>query len=146
MKNAIISEAFETDMANIITLLNGANLPTADVLPGNQKFWVMRQSGTITGCVALEEYGEYGLFRSFAIREDLRNKGLGTMLYKKSIEHIKLSGIKVLYLLTTKADKYFGRTGWETISRADVPELIKSSGEFSSICPQSAVCMRLKID
>jgi amino-acid N-acetyltransferase len=51
-------------------------------------------------------------------------------------------GIEEFYLLTTTADKFFARNGFEVIDRNKVPSSIAGTNEFDSICPATAVCMR----
>ena len=44
--------------------------------------------------------------------------------------------------LTTTAEGYFARHGFGAIDRATVPPAIRSSAEFSTLCPTTAVVMR----
>lgn len=46
------------------------------------------------------------------------------------------------YLLTTTAERYFPKFGFERIERHDVPASVQASTEFRSACPASAVVMR----
>lgn len=50
-----------------------------------------------------------------------------------------------VYLLTTTADRYFPRFGFERIARADVPASVQTSIEFTSACPTSATVMRKQL-
>jgi amino-acid N-acetyltransferase len=45
-------------------------------------------------------------------------------------------------LLTTTAERYFPRFGFERVDRKDVPESVRASVEFTSACPSSAIVMR----
>ena len=47
-----------------------------------------------------------------------------------------------LYLLTTTAEQFFPKFGFERIARADVPATVQASVEFTSACPTSATVMR----
>jgi amino-acid N-acetyltransferase len=49
--------------------------------------------------------------------------------------------VRHLYLLTTTADLFFARTGYQVIPRESAPAPIQETAEFQSICPASAVCM-----
>ena len=51
-----------------------------------------------------------------------------------------------MYLLTTTAEDYFPRFGFEVIDRSEADERLKESAEFRGACPDSAVCMRLSLD
>ena len=46
-----------------------------------------------------------------------------------------------MFLLTTTAESYFGKRGYSTTSREAVPEAIRNTKEFASVCPSSAVVM-----
>ena len=48
---------------------------------------------------------------------------------------------KRFYLLTTTAEAFFARRGFERIARQAVPAAIASTKEFNSLCPSSAICM-----
>ena len=61
------------------------------------------------------------------------------------LERAKIGGVREVYLLTTTAEKYFPRYGFEVIERAAVPAEVHESSEFASVCPASAVAMRLKL-
>jgi amino-acid N-acetyltransferase len=50
--------------------------------------------------------------------------------------------VPAIYLLTTTAERYFPRFGFERIERADVPPTVQTSIEFTSACPASATVMR----
>ena len=49
---------------------------------------------------------------------------------------------RAVFLLTTTADRFFPRFGFERITREDVPESVRQSIEFESACPASAIVMR----
>jgi amino-acid N-acetyltransferase len=46
-----------------------------------------------------------------------------------------------LVLLTQTAQSFFERLGYGVIDRALSPEAVRTSAEFRSLCPASAVCM-----
>ncbi len=86
-----------------------------------------------------------GLLRSLAVEGAYRGRGLGRALVLEMIGHAKDSGINQLYLLTLTADRFFGKEGFERISRECMPEAIQNTMEFTSICPVSSVCMKKEI-
>ena len=71
-----------------------------------------------------------------------RNKNCGEKILKYIEEYATNNGIKELYLLTEHASKYFKKQKFEEVSRDRVPIEIKSTKQFSSLCPASAVVMR----
>ena len=44
--------------------------------------------------------------------------------------------------LTTTAERFFPKFGFEGIARSDVPPSVQASIEFTSACPSSAMVMR----
>ena len=54
--------------------------------------------------------------------------------------------LPVLYLLTTTAEAYFPRFGFERIERDEVPAGVQASVEFTSVCPASATAMRKPLE
>ncbi len=53
-------------------------------------------------------------------------------------------GAQELVLLTTTADAWFPRFGFERMSRDAAPASLRASEEFRGACPASAVVMRLR--
>lgn len=131
----------DKDLPQIIRLVSENNLPVSDIVPGKQFFVVAEVSGRIIACAALEQYGENGLFRSLAVSLDHRNMKIGKDIVAKLMTFSKENNISQLYLLTTTADLYFKKAGWKVIDRTDVPDDIRATSEFSSICPSTAICM-----
>lgn len=130
------------ELPAIIQLLDECKLPHSDIMPGKQQFVIAEIDQKIIGCAGYEAYNQNGLFRSLAVKPLYR----GMMIAHTMIDNIftlaQEQGIKELFLLTTTADKLFGKLGWEIINRNDVPENIGSTTEFSSICPSVAICMK----
>lgn len=141
-----ISRAERTDICRIKPLLMKSELPVSDISLKLQEFWVAKADDELIGAVALERYNENGIFRSFVVNEEYRNKKIGRALHKIVIAEARRYNLKSLYLLTTTAEKYFLKSGWINIDRTLVPEGIVKSQEFASICPQSAVCMEYKLE
>ena len=54
-------------------------------------------------------------------------------------------GLDALYLLTTTAQDWFPRFGFERVDRSSTPPEIAGSDEFAELCPASAVVMRLDL-
>jgi amino-acid N-acetyltransferase len=50
-----------------------------------------------------------------------------------------------VYLLTTTAEGYAARGGFERIERGEVPPGILALPQFRALCPASAACMRLRL-
>ncbi|ASV30737.1 hypothetical protein CJ263_11200 [Maribacter cobaltidurans] len=126
---------------NIKELLKNNDLPYEDIIASKVQFITEKENGVLVGCIGVEKYNEEGLLRSFAVRDEYKNKGIGKRLLNQLIDQSKTDGLKRLHLLTTTADGYFDKNGFKTADRAVAPNEISSTKEFSEICPSSSVYM-----
>jgi len=131
------------DLAGVAALLATANLCHDDLTTQHlAHFLVLREDHELIGAVGLEAYGSNALLRSLIVSPDHRGNGLGIQLVDGIEAHAHEYGVTSLYLLTTTADRFFDRHGYERIKRSSVPKAIGDTTEFMSFCPESAVCMR----
>lgn len=142
MSDLRIEAATPGDRAPVLALLADAGLPAAGLEQHFANAIVARRDSAVVGSAALEIYGHGALLRSVAVAAAERGTGLGVRLTEETIARARARGVPALYLLTTTADRFFPRFGFTTITRDDVPESVKSSVEFRSACPASAVVMR----
>jgi amino-acid N-acetyltransferase len=140
-----IREATEDDLSQIKDLLEASQLPGSDIGLDKQLFLVALHNRVVIGTIALEVYGNSALLRSFAVDANFRSQQIGARLYREAVAQSKQKGIDHLFLLTTTADKYFDRLGWQRIGRDEVPEAIGASTEFASLCPLSSIVMKFDI-
>ena len=123
-------------------LLEQNNLPANDLSQMDlDHFYACAVSGELQGVIGLELCGSDGLLRSFSVSEKARGNGCGTALLSKLEQHSREIGIERLYLLTNTAEKYFQKKGFKSIPRERAPESIRSTKEFSSLCPSDATLM-----
>ena len=123
-------------------LLASALLPTADITPDHlENFFGAWSGSTLDGVVGMEPYGTVALLRSLAVASSRRGSGVGSSLLAQVEQYATESGIRSMFLLTTTAESYFGKRGYSVISRETVPDVIRNTKEFASICPGSAVLM-----
>jgi C_GCAxxG_C_C family probable redox protein len=142
MKNSIlIIPAREGDVNEIKALLKICSLPTEDVAYGKQSFWIVRDEKVITGVIGIEKYNSYGLLRSLAVEPSRRNQAIGKALLQHAITQAMAVDIETLFLLTTTAAIFFEKQGWVYSGSESVPDEVKQSEEFRSICPAGSVCM-----
>lgn len=106
---------------------------------------VARQNKDIVGCAALELYEDAALLRSVAVRGDARDRGLGRRLVHEMLDRARTAGIPYAYLLTLTAETWFPRFGFEVIDRLEAPESVRGTAEFTTLCPDTAVLMRLRL-
>lgn len=136
-----IRPAGEADRPEIEQLLEASGLPLAGVAEALDEFLVAREGGRLTGAIGLELYGSAALLRSAAVDPAARGRRVGAMLVDRLLAEAGGRGIRDLYLLTTTAERWFPRFGFEPISRSEVPEAIRNSVEFREACPASAIVM-----
>ena len=129
------------DISLIIDLLDRNSLPTSDIGNGNIEFIVAAIEEKIIGCVGLERFGYEALLRSFAVDKNFRNNKIGSNLLERLFLLSEQRNIKTLHLLTTAAEKYFFSKGFSISSREGAPPSIKSTLEFTSLCPASSAYM-----
>ncbi|MEJ2669275.1 MAG: arsenic resistance N-acetyltransferase ArsN2 [Gammaproteobacteria bacterium] len=123
-------------------LLVACDLPVADLRDdGDVCFFGFRQENELWGVIGVEVRGDYGLLRSLAISAAHRGKGLGQKLVIFSEEWATRSNLKALYLLTTTANDFFERLGYEELSRSEAPSAIIETQQFSGLCPDSSIFM-----
>jgi amino-acid N-acetyltransferase len=130
------------DYRTVRDLLSSAHLPTEDLdsAPGLH-FWVAEDEGHIVGAIGLESFGPAALLRSLIVAPSYRGHGLGSTLIATLEREARSHFAEVLVLLTETAEVFFRRHGFEVIEREYLPDEVKRSAEFQSLCPASAVCM-----
>ncbi len=139
-----LRNARKEDLSLIVELLKNGNLPYEDI-PSKLDCMFIVYSEKIVGIGGIEIYGKYGLLRSVVIKEEFRGKGYGMKLCMKLIEKARQRGVRELYLLTTTAERFFRKLGFNVAERERVPEVIQKTDEFSSLCPSTALCMMKRI-
>lgn len=138
--------ANESDFQTVVALLEKADLCHDDLMPAHMRhFVVVRDGDTIVGAVGLEIFGSDALLRSLVVAESQRGYGKGIQLVSEIETYGRSVGITKLYLLTLTADRFFDRHGYVRIERSNVPKAIAATKEFTSFCPDSAVCMQKQL-
>jgi amino-acid N-acetyltransferase len=137
-----VRTAEEKDLPAVLSLLGRADLPTAGVADAFSHFIVAESEGRLIGAVGLELYGGSALLRSAAVEESWRRSGVGRVLVDRALDMARQHRIEDVYLLTTTAEHYFPKFGFACVSRDAVAEGVRSSVEFQTACPASAVVMR----
>lgn len=104
-------------------------------------FVVYKERGLILGVVGLQIFGRIALLRSLAVNERYRNRGIASQMVAKIEEYGRSQQIEKLYLLTTSAEEFFAKRGYQRIDRKFAPPEIKATREFQNLCPDSSVCL-----
>lgn len=141
MNHIIIREAIKDDLKAIKSLLDNASLPVIDIKKHLLNFLVLEKSGKLIGTIGMEFYEDTALLRSLAIQKNYRNKGYGQEIYYALISKAKKMNVNSIYLLTETAEGFFSKEGFQKIAREQVPPSIKQTHEYSTLCPEGAICM-----
>ena len=137
-----IETAGPSDTEGVLRLLEQNHLPLDDLENHLATTLVARQEDRIVGSAALEIYPDGALLRSVAVAPQLQGHGLGHALTDAAIGLARRLQLPAIYLLTTTAERFFPKFGFERIQRADVPATVQTSIEFTSACPSTATVMR----
>jgi amino-acid N-acetyltransferase len=142
---AMIESATARDLPDIRSLLERLDLPLAGVDEHLPTMLVAREGEEILGTAALELYADGALLRSVAIEPRRQGKQLGHQLTDAALRLAAAHGAITVFLLTTTAERFFPRFGFEPITRDEVPASVRASVEFQSACPASAIVMRKQL-
>lgn len=130
------------DHEAIRCLLSEDDLPTQDLSDeAFEHFVVCLVNDAIAGVVGLELYESSALVRSLAVSEQYRSQGIAAKLLLRIEMRAQESGVTRLFALTTTAQRYFEGKGFVMIERSQVPEIVRTSAQFSELCPDSARCL-----
>ena len=141
----MIESATERDLPEIRGLLERLLVPLAGVDEHLQTMLVARDGEQIVGTAALELYSDGALLRSVAVEPCLQGRQLGHQLTDAALQLASNRGMTTVFLLTTTAERFFPRFGFEPIGREQVPPSVRESVEFQSACPASAIVMRKQL-
>jgi amino-acid N-acetyltransferase len=145
MSSIAIGPATPTDVPAILGLLERCDLPTVGLAEHITDTLVARMADRVVGSVALEVYADGALLRSVAVDQSVRGTGIGVRLTEAALNRARNRGIAAVYLLTTTAQHFFPKFGFEEITRDKVPPTIHASVEFESACPATATVMRKRL-
>lgn len=130
----------------VLDLLVASGLPIEDLGDDVPRLYAgAEEEGRLIGIVAIELHGDVGLLRSLSVRPDARGMGLSLALIDAGERLAAEAGIARLFLLTTTAAPLFERRGYALTSREDAPDAIRSTQQFSGMCPSSASFMSKNI-
>jgi amino-acid N-acetyltransferase len=125
-----------------VKILAAAHLPTEDLTADHcEQFFFTGSSSEPTGLVGLELFGNVALLRSLVVAPDRRGIGEGAALLKHVEDHARAEGVRTLYLLTTTAESFFAKHGYQRAERESAPAAIRATREFAGICPASSAFM-----
>jgi amino-acid N-acetyltransferase len=137
-----IERAQQKDLAGVLALLERHGLPVDGASDMEDTLLVARLDGALVGVAGLELYADGAPLRSVVVDAFVQGRGLGQRLTEAVLALARTYRVPAVFLLTTTADAFFPRFGFERINRDEVPESVQQSVEFQSACPASAIVMR----
>lgn len=126
----------------VIDLLQQNKLPVSDLDDDKHLYALVDTQQQLAGTGGLEFTGHSALLRSISVKKELQGKGLGKQISRQLEQLVSAKGINTIYLLTTTAKSFFEHEAYEVIERDLVPEEVRVTSEFSSVCPSSAIVMK----
>lgn len=137
-------DAFEVaaDDDGLQSRLERAKLPISDLTEPDQFFYTFANAAGTVGCGGFFLDGSDALLRSIAVDAGARGQGAGVAIVETLSGIAKQKGAQAAWLLTTDAESFFARVGFNKVARADAPPSIVATPQFSGICPGSAALMR----
>ena len=131
------------ELAAVIGLLQRCGLPTGDVHADLLRHFIgARQGAVLAGTIAVQPLDAIGLLRSLAVAPEARGHGIGARLCLEAESLARAGGLRTLYLLTSDASRFFEARGYVSCAREAVPEEVRQTEQFRSLCPASAAVMR----
>jgi amino-acid N-acetyltransferase len=122
--------------------LSKAGLPADDVGDPQLLFWRFETLNDVpVGFGGLEIHGPDALLRSVVILPPLREIGMGRAIVDTLETEAAARQCRAIYLLTTSQADFFARLGYAPCARGEVPDTIRNSGQFVSLCPEDAAVM-----
>lgn len=120
-------------------LLATMDLPYADLATLSDLTLVgMHSTGELVASAGIEGHAQIGLLRSLAVAPAYRQQGLASQLVAHLEQLARQQGRHTLYLLTTSAEAFFVRHGYQLIAREAAPPALRQTSQFSTLCPVSA--------
>jgi N-acetylglutamate synthase-like GNAT family acetyltransferase len=137
----MIRPAEPQDLPAVLALLAEATLPIAGVAEHFDSFLVDDDGGRIVASAGLERHGEVALLRSLAVASGSRGTGRGAALLRRALSEVadRPEGV---YALTTTAERYLSRFGFEPVPRDSLPPQLLASRELQDACPTSASVLK----
>lgn len=119
--------------------LAGAGLPVDDIAEPDRLFWRFETLNDVpVGFGGLEVHGKHALMHSVVTLPPLRKRGIGRAIVAALESEAELRGCQEIFVLTTGPTDFFGRLGYASCDRAQMPEEICQTQEFAALAAASA--------
>ena len=132
-------------LAHLEALLSQNHLPTQDCVEQMQNFYGMFAGDELIAAGGLEPAEDYALLRSVVVKTQYRAMGLAQKIVGYLLDLAESENRLAVYLLTETAGSYFQKLGFKPVPRKEVPEMIRQTRQFSTLCPDSASCFVMRL-
>src|SRR4029450_12853704 len=112
----VIHAADASDLPAVRRLLETQHLPLDGIDDHVSTMVVARDGSGVVGAAAVELYADGALLRSVVVSPRAQGQGLGHLLTEAALEIAKRRNLKAAFLLTTTAERFFPKLGFEQIS------------------------------
>ena len=131
-------ERTDAAFAAMCAALETADLPTSDLFDHSARYFAL---GT---CAfgGLVQFGSLGLLRSIVVAKEKRGKGMGAAILNGLLGKAQELDLREVWLLTTTANQFFSKRGFERVPRGKAPDAIAGTAQLKQLCPDLAVLMR----
>lgn len=126
-------------------LLEHFGLPTEDLHEPEVQLYRATIGTEIVGIGGFEIHDDDALLRSIAVKPAAGGQGYGSQICDGLEIRIQARQCNAIYLLTTDAEPFFDKIGYERIKRESAPKPIQQTIEFAELCPTTAICMKKTI-
>ena len=133
------------DLHQLEDLLQSNGLPSQDCAEQGDIYYGIFDQDRLIAAGGLEPAAEYSLLRSVVVHPQYRGRGLAHAISEFLIGLAQVQGSLAVYLLTESAADYFGKLGFSQVSRDQVPAAIAQTRQFTSLCPDSASCLLIRL-
>jgi N-acetylglutamate synthase-like GNAT family acetyltransferase len=124
------------------TALIKAGLPADDVEDPQPLFWRFESYQDIpVGFGGLEVHGSDALLRSVVTLPPVRQVGIGSTIVDMLEGEAWARNCRAIYLLTTSQVDFFAGLGYAPCARSGVPDAVRQSRQFPTLCPSTANVM-----
>lgn len=139
-----LRRACSEDYSFARTQLESAGLPVSD-LSAETLMFALDDGEHVQGVIGCEYYDDVALLRSLIVAEATRGQGAGAQLVATLESHSADNGVEEVWLLTIDAAPFFAKLDYVVRERADAPDAIRRTAEFSGLCPGDAVLMSKRL-
>lgn len=149
LRKAVVKDAKVIHQLLLEGSKNGELLPRSlnEIYDNIRDFFVLYEDGELIGVSALHIcWEDLAEVRSLLVRNDMRDRGLGSILLNSCLEEAKQMGVKRIFALTYKVN-FFKKHGFKEIDKKELPHKIWSDcikcSKFPD-CDEEAVIIELE--